>query len=241
MSASNGPTLGSRLETLVDKVATKLNPGPDHPTYSSASFPSPLPDGEFELVEVDAGDFWMSRHDQVMRPFMQRADTWEREEGRLLLSLVKPGCRFLDIGANIGYFSVLIGKAAPGVVVDSVEPDPGNVRALRFNLWSNRVGATVWPVALDNRDRHLRLSGNATNLGDLRTDRVTPSVSDGETATLDHSADEGPSGWIVPAASGDELFADRTFDLVKVDVQGWEFEVLLGLDGVLSRSPGCAS
>jgi FkbM family methyltransferase len=238
MSGSNEPTLASRLETLVDRVASKWNAGPGHPTSSTASFPAPLPDDEFELIEVDAGNIWMSRHDQVMRPFMQRAHTWEREEGRLLLSLVKPGCRFLDIGANVGYFSVLIGKAAPGVVVDCVEPDPGNVQALRFNLWSNRVSATVWPVALDNRDRHLHLSGNVTNLGDLRSGRVSPSVADGETATSDRTTDDVPSGWIVPAASGDELFADRAFDLVKVDVQGWEFEVLLGLDGVLSRSPG---
>ncbi len=238
MSASKGPGLGSRVEVLVDKVASKWNASPDRQKSSHVSFPAPLPDGEYELIEVDAGNLWMSRHDQVMRPFMQRAHTWEREEGQLLLSLVKPGCRFLDIGANVGYFSILIGKAAPGVVVDCVEPDPGNVRALRFNLWSNRVSATVWPLALDNRDRYLHLSGNVTNLGDLRSNRVAPSAADDEPGGSDHGSDEAPAGWIVPAASGDELFGDRAFDLVKVDVQGWEFEVLLGLDGVLSRSPG---
>ncbi len=237
MTESIRLSLGTRLGSLTDKVASKLNVGSVLKS-SGPSIPPPLPDGEFELIEVDAGNIWMSRHDQVMRPFMQRAHSWEPEEGRLLLSFVKPGCRFLDIGANVGYFSVLIGNAAPGVTVDCVEPDPGNVQALRFNLWSNRVAATVWPLALDNRDRHLHLSGNAHNLGDLRSGRVKPSTTDDGRGVVDHGADDQPSGWIVPAASGDELFGDRVFDLVKVDVQGWEFEVLLGLDGVLSRSPG---
>ena len=173
MTESIRPGLGARLGSLTDKVASKLNVG-SVLTTSGPSIPPPLPDGEFELIEVDAGDIWMSRNDQVMRPFMQRAHSWEPEEGRLLLSFVKPGCRFLDIGANVGYFSVLIGNAAPGVIVDCVEPDPGNVRALQFNLWSNGVTATVWPLALDNRDRHLHLSGNAHNLGDLRSGRVRP-------------------------------------------------------------------
>jgi FkbM family methyltransferase len=238
MNDSIWPGLGTRLGSLGDKVAAVLNVRSAQHGRSAALIPPPLPDGEFELIEVDAGTFWMSRHDQVMRPFMQRAHTWEPEEGRLLLSLVKPGCRFLDIGANVGYFSVLIGNAAPGVIVDSVEPDPGNVQALRFNLWSNRVAATVWPLALDNRDRHLHLSGNAHNLGDLRSGRVKPSTGGDASEEAAGGKGEAPLGWVVPAASGDELFADQSFDLVKVDVQGWEFEVLLGLDGVLLRSPG---
>ena len=52
-------------------------------------------------------------------------------------------------------------------MIDAVEPDPDNLRALEFNLWVNRVDAQVWPVALDDTDRHLMLSGNQTNLGDL--------------------------------------------------------------------------
>lgn len=177
------------------------------------------------MVLVDAGRLWISRRDQVMRPYMARAGTWEPEEGTVLRSLVRPGCRFLDIGANVGYFSALVHRMAPGVIVDAVEPDPTNVRALRFNLWVNGVNATVWPLALDDKETALHLSGNNENLGDLRSGRV-----DGDAAS-------GSSGWIVPAIPGDDLFAGRVFDVVKLDVQGWELEILLGLDGTLRRSP----
>jgi hypothetical protein len=34
------------------------------------------------------------------------------------------------------------------------------------------------------------------------------------------------------------LFAGRSFDVIKIDVQGWEFAVIDGLSEVLDRSPG---
>ena len=190
------------------------------------SIPDALPAEDFEMMVVDAGKLWISRRDQVMRPYMARAGSWEPEEGNLLKSLTKPGCRFLDIGANIGYFSVLVHTAARGVQVDAVEPDPTNVRVLRFNLWFNQVSATVWPLALDDTSRALHLSDNEHNLGDLRTGRV------------EGGGGQADAKWVVPAGSGDDLFVGRSFDLVKIDTQGWEFEILLGIDLTLRRSPG---
>jgi len=224
-------------------LARALGPRPG----VAPSVPEPLPADEYDMVLVDAGQIWISHRDEVMRPYMQRAGSWERDEGRLLCSLAGPGCRFLDIGANVGYFSVLVGRSAPGVTVDAVEPDPDNVRALRFNLWANQVAGQVWPVALDDRDRVLELSGNEHNLGDLRSGRVTPTEptvgpgpkSEHEAAHREKTAAAATTAttWTVPAASGVDLFPDRVFDLVKVDVQGWEFPVLIGLDEVLRRAP----
>jgi FkbM family methyltransferase len=202
---------------------------------ASVRIPRPLEWDQFEPIDVDAGKIWMSRQDQVMRPFMQKAGTWEPDEGRLLQSIVRPGERFLDIGANVGYFSVLIGKAVPGVIIDAVEPDPDNVRALEFNLWVNGVPAQVWAVALDDTDRHLLLSSNQTNLGDLRASRVAMSSNGGGPPA---AGPEEANQWAVPAASGNDLFAGRSFDVIKIDVQGWEFAVLDGLTDVLDRSPG---
>jgi FkbM family methyltransferase len=215
----------STLTTLGNRLVGTLGRPSGSDGALVPAVPEPLPNDEFEMVLVDAGRFWISRRDQVMRPYMSRAGTWEPEEGTVLRSLVRPGCRFLDIGANVGYFSGLVHRMAPGVIVDAVEPDPTNVRALRFNLWVNGVNATVWPLALDDRETALHLSGNTENLGDLRSGRV------GEDAA------SAGSGWIVPAIPGDQLFAGRVFDLVKLDVQGWELEILLGLHETLRRSP----
>ena len=217
------PTLTTYGGKLLGSLTARAGAGS---SARASAVPDPLPADEFELIVVDAGKLWISRRDEVMRPYMARAGSWEPEEGHLLLSLTKPGTRFLDIGANVGYFSVLVNSAAPGVIVDAVEPDPTNVRVLRFNFWVNEVQATVWPLALDDRSRSLHLSDNEHNLGDLRTGHVE-----------DRDPLNTPK-WVVPAASGDELLAGKSFDLVKIDTQGWEFEILLGLDLTLRRSAG---
>ena len=53
--------------------------------------------------------------------------------GRLLRSLIKPGCRFLDVGANVGYYSILFGQLAPKGRVLSFEPT-STAKMLRENL-----------------------------------------------------------------------------------------------------------
>ena len=109
--------------------------------------------------------------------------------------------------------------------IDAVEPNPGTVELLRFNLWLNHVDATVWPAALSNERRALPLSVAENNLGDTRGVSLLP--------------DEAYS-LVVPAIDGDELFRGRGFDVVKIDVQGWETEVLLGMQRILHESPKIA-
>jgi FkbM family methyltransferase len=185
--------------------------------------PTSLIDGPYEKVSSDVGDLWMSTADQVMRDHLRSTGTWEPEEGRLLRRLLRPGARFLDVGANVGYFSLLAAVSFPGVTIDSVEPYPYTVPILRMNLWLNGVHSNVWPVALDKTRRALSIAAATNNVGDAR---VSERNGEGEFADL-----------IVPAVTGDEIFAGRGFDVIKIDVQGWELEVLTGMAGVLAASP----
>jgi FkbM family methyltransferase len=189
---------------------------------SAALPPPPLDVREYEEVPTGLGPIWFDRRDEVMRPYVKHRQAWEENEGTLLRALIKPGTRFLDVGANVGYFSLLAAGAASQVIIDAVEPHPGNAATLRWNLWINRVAATVHQLALDDRRRHLRLAVIPTNMGDVR-------VSDRATTT---DAIE------VDALAADELFAGRSFDVVKIDVQGWEPEVIRGMQQTIERSPG---
>lgn len=191
-----------------------------------ALVPQPLTEGgPYTLLDCDAGEMWFDRADEVIRPYVERSGTWEAAEGRLLLSLARPGMRFLDVGANIGYFSLLIAKHAPGATIDAVEPEPGNARLLAMNLWHNEVEAAIWPLALSGGERSLPLQLTEHNAGDTRT----------------HAA--RTRQWyetVAVAARGDDLFGARGFDLVKVDVQGFELDVLQGMPKTIDRSPGIA-
>lgn len=181
--------------------------------------------GPYTLLECDAGELWFDRNDEVIRPFVERSRTWEPAEGQLLQQLARPGMRFLDVGANIGYFTVFIAKHAPGAIIDAVEPEPGNARMLALNLWHNHVDATVWPLALSGGERSLPLQLTAHNAGDTRTQAAR--------AQQWYST-------IAVAARGDDLFGSRGFDLVKLDVQGFELDVLQGMPETIERSPGIA-
>jgi FkbM family methyltransferase len=120
-------------------------------------------------------------------------------------SPVRPD-RFLDVGAGVGYFSVLAADTADGVQVDSVEPNPETVDLLRFNLWVNHVGATLWPLALTDERRALPLDTIAeSNLGDTRG---VPLLA------------EQSYSVVAPAIAADELFQGRAFDVVKIDGPG---------------------
>jgi len=166
--------------------------------------PSALSGDAFERVATDVGDLWVSTQDQVMRHYLRTRAAWEEHEANLLRQLIRPGCRFLDIGANIGYFSLLAARCGAGSV-DAVEPHPGLLQLLRFNLWMNRTPACIWPVALDTERRGLPLSSSRNNLGDTR---------------VEHVQKEASYDLVVPALPGDELFHGRSFDVMKIDVQG---------------------
>ena len=195
-----------------------------------SAIPPALTGGEFQLVTSDVGDLWISRQDEVMRPYLARKGTWEAAEGRLLRTYIKPGCRFLDVGANIGYFSLLAARSAPGVVVDAVEPHPGIVPVLRMNLWTGRVAR----ADLARRPR-CRRPGRAPRDDAHQPRRHRASRRRPAMAPLDRAL---VASMVAPAAVGDELFPDVGFDVVKVDVQGYELEVVTGLQGVMARSTG---
>jgi FkbM family methyltransferase len=211
------------MASVIVRGVRNLSRGGTSPagTIGPGGVPSALSGDAFERVTTDVGDLWISTQDHVMRHYLRTRAAWEEHEADLLRQLITPGCRFLDVGANIGYFSLLAARCGAGSV-DAVEPHPGLLQLLRFNLWMNRAPASVWPVALDTERRGLPLSSSRNNLGDTR---------------VEHVQKEASYDLVVPALPGDELFHGRSFDVMKIDVQGWELDVLTGMQGVIRDSP----
>ena len=187
-----------------------------------SSLPPTLTGGPFLAVDTDVGPLWMLATDGVMRDYISHARTWEPEEGRLLARLARPGMRFLDVGGNVGYFSIFVHRRVPGSTIHVVEPNPVVLPLLRFNLWLNEVDATVWPLALGAQRGGVGLFSAPANLGDTRT----TAVGAAETITT-----------IVPMDRGDHLWPGETFDVVKLDVQGAELDAIRGMVGTLEANP----
>jgi len=74
---------------------------------------------------------------------------FEKWRVSLFRSIIGPGGVFFDIGANVGFFSLLAAKC--GAVVHAFEPEPMNLARLRANLRLNpdlSGKVKIWPVAL---------------------------------------------------------------------------------------------
>jgi len=83
-------TLGTYGEKLLGSFAARGN-GANGISPTPPNIPEALPAADFEMMVVDAGKLWISRSDEVMRPYMARAGTWEPEEGRVLLAITPDG------------------------------------------------------------------------------------------------------------------------------------------------------
>jgi FkbM family methyltransferase len=134
----------------------------------------------------------------------------EFEDMAFLLHLLRPDDRFVDVGANMGSYTVLARGVCRACTV-SYEPVPATFRRLQDNLSLNQ--------ALDERSRLVNAAvGSAP--GTLR-------MSEGQDA-MNHVARPAEAAALeVPVVTLDQdLFASPL--LLKVDVEGYETEVLRG-------------
>ncbi|MEM6773732.1 MAG: FkbM family methyltransferase [Pseudomonadota bacterium] len=150
---------------------------------------------------------------------------WEPFETRLWLGAQRAGDVVVDVGANLGYFSLLsaLAEAAPAQV-HAFEPAADNFALLEKNLALNGCSDLVCThhAALSSVNGIGRLRRSETNLGDHQI-----YAGDGERS-------EEP----INARRGDDALAahcDR-IDLLKIDTQGSELRAIDGLWPLLERS-----
>jgi FkbM family methyltransferase len=99
---------------------------------------------------------------------------WEPYETRLLCELLQPGQRFVDAGANIGYFTLLaaflVGESGQ---VFAFEPEPRNMLLLTRSLEANRLSSRVVAeqAGLSERDGQALLHLHPANKGDHQLPR----------------------------------------------------------------------
>jgi FkbM family methyltransferase len=129
-----------------------------------------------------------------------------------LLDAVQPGDTFVDVGANVGLYAVAAGRRVRRGQVIAFEPDPGNATLLRRNIALNRVDDAV-------EVRQLALGAER---GELRF------RSEQQRSGVD------PNGAVlVPVSTLDSEVTVRV-DVLKIDVEGFEGEVIAGAVGVLT-------
>ncbi|WP_207477501.1 FkbM family methyltransferase [Arenibaculum pallidiluteum] len=95
---------------------------------------------------------------------------WEPQETLAFCNAVQPGMTVVDIGANIGYYTILAAaRVGASGRVFAFEPDPVNAALLRENVALNQLdNVQVIEAAIGADDGVLPLHISPTNLGDHR-------------------------------------------------------------------------
>ncbi len=83
---------------------------------------------------------------------------------------------FLDIGANVGLFSLFVAAhAGPNTRILAFEPDQANLQRLYFNIQSNPgVPIEVFPIALGDEEGYLELIPHPRDRGGTQTREIDP-------------------------------------------------------------------
>jgi FkbM family methyltransferase len=151
-----------------------------------------------------------------------KAGTFDPYTHKLFLGELKPGMKVADVGANVGFYTVLAALGiGPTGHVFSFEPDPRNRIDLEANLRLNGLeNVTVIPKA----------AGNTNTMRKFHLRR--PAGHSGLYAATEKYLSET----LVPTTTLDDALAGQTFDVLKIDAEGAETEVLRGASETLRRS-----
>jgi len=186
-----------------------------------------LGDGVALTYLVDATPIYINSDDFGGPSNFLNGGRYEEQNLEVLLSFVKEDTVFLDIGANLGFFTLQVGKRVlrRGRVY-SFEPHPKLLSLLRWNVHLNGLTGMVscFPFGLSDQNSPAKFAYPIGHLGggavsDL-ADNADFDIVDSELRRLD-----------------DVLGPDFVCDLVKIDVEGHELNVLNGMRRVVENSP----
>lgn len=142
---------------------------------------------------------------------------WEPQETQFLLDTLRPGDVFVDVGANIGYFSLLASRlvGVTGAVL-AFEPEAANYSLLEANCHRNHCDNTrCFRAALGEENTSGTLYLNELNRGDHSL----------------YPAEIDRTGQDISIVNGSRLISAThpRVNCIKIDTQGAECDVVRGL------------
>jgi len=175
------------------------------------------------LADVDGQKMYVKADASHIANSLITMGVWEKRETELFLSLIKPEMTILDVGAHVGYYSLLAAKRVAQVY--AFEPDPESfellTRSVNVNGYTN---VKCFQAAVTNKTGRATFHVDSEAWGNsLCSENVSNPVRqlDVETVCLDEL--------YVSGSLGDRI------DLLKIDVQGAEELVLKGAERMLAK------
>ena len=185
-----------------------------------------------QAVDTAVGRLFVDTRDISVAKKLIRKGSYEPQWTSWFQRAISPGMRIVDIGANLGYYTVLFGTLTghTGTVV-ACEPDPDNRELLTRNVDAHRLTG------------HVRIAGVAlADRSGTRPLHRDPRRAGVHSLSADNLATQAGASQIeVPVLTLDELMSRYgldAVDLMKIDAQGAEALILRGATQTLAGRVG---
>lgn len=179
----------------------------------------------YTLLQVQGNKMYVDTSDTGIASSLLVGDIYEKVEVNLFKKLVSRGMVVVDIGANIGYYTLI----AANLVGDkgkvfAFEPDPENytllVKNIEVNGYKNIISVQK---AVSNKTGTTNFFLYEQNKGQ-------------------HTIYEPSSYWksiVVESITLDDYFSEQqdSIDVIKMDIQGAEMLALLGMEKIIKQAP----
>ncbi|MCX6719016.1 MAG: FkbM family methyltransferase [Candidatus Taylorbacteria bacterium] len=160
--------------------------------------------------------------DRFIVVFLSKLSLLENTESKILKDEIKEGMTVLDVGANIGVYTLKVANlVGPTGRVWAFEPDQNNYSSLTKNVNTNRYGnVTLINKAVADKTGTSRLFISEENRGDHRI----------------FSSDEQRISVPIEIVALDDIFLREKIDFIKMDIQGAEYLALTGMSELIQRN-----
>ena len=164
------------------------------------------------MVRIDSYSFITQDYEDFYHALL----FYEKETLDFSLKNLAGGGVFVDVGANLGGFAVRCGKKAR---LYAFEPDPRNYELLTRNIkLNNLTNYKIFNKVVSNKKGKVNFYKSAFH-GRNSVMKINEDVISAESITLDSI-----------------LEAERTIDIIKIDVEGAELSVLEGSQQSLRKT-----
>ncbi|MDE2590834.1 MAG: FkbM family methyltransferase, partial [Patescibacteria group bacterium] len=166
--------------------------------------------------------------DQVLSKAIALTGIWEPDEKKFFKSIISSGMTIVDVGANIGYFTMLFSKlVGPNGKVVAFEPNPRSYSFLEKNVKSNSLQNIIAvKKAVSDHSGVTKLFLSKNNSTDNR-------IFDSQIYETDNNREIVD----VQVTTLDEHVKDMKVDILKIDVQGAEMTVINGALQTIKNNP----
>lgn len=182
-----------------------------------------LSDADHVLVDLGTHKIFVSPADTVVGRHIYETKTYEPNVTAAITKATASGMCFVDVGANIGYFTMLASRlVGKGGKVIAFEPFQYNVKLLYLSARANGFdNIEIYPFAVADRQGLIAYDNMASN---------------GVISEIENSLNSVLSTTLVYSVSLDGILQhlDR-LDVLKIDVEGAEYMVLKGAHDLLKR------